>query len=66
MGTRYFDELAKRHITFMETWGNKIGIGRYYKRRLSKARRRYAKDLIKFGRGKEPTGLESEINWRGW
>lgn len=66
MGTRYFDELEKRHITFMETWGNKRGHGRYYKHRLSKARRRYAKDLIKFGRGKEPTGLESEINWRGW
>jgi len=47
-------------------WGNKRGIGREWKRRLGKARRRYTKDLLAGRRGKEPIGLESTIGWRTW
>jgi hypothetical protein len=66
MGRRYFDEYKPAWVTFSETWGNVPHIGRWYKRRLSKARRRYVRDLLRFGRAKEPTGIESEVNWKGW
>lgn len=65
MGRRYFKKLPW-YVSFTQTWGNKRGMGRFWKRQLSKARRRYAKNLLKYGRGKEPVGLESEVNWKGW
>lgn len=40
--------------------------GRFWKRQLSKARRRYARQLIRFGRGKEPTWYERECNYKTW
>lgn len=43
-----------------------VGVGRYWKRQLAKARRRYIKALLRGDRGKEPTHLESEVNWRTW
>ena len=46
-------------------WQNKRGFGSYLKRCLAKARRRYARDRLRGLRGKEPTTLESEVNWRG-
>lgn len=51
--------------SFSETW-NSRGEGRYWKRQLSKARRRFSKMLIYFGKGKSPSHYESEVNWRGW
>jgi hypothetical protein len=48
------------------TWRNKRGYGRWFKRRLSKARRAAAKGTL---RGIHPrrslTRIESEVNWRG-
>ena len=41
-------------------------VGRYWKRQLSKARRRFAKQVLRHGRGKEPTRYESECNWKTW
>lgn len=51
---------------FTHTWGNSAGRGRYIKRQLSKARRRFWKSLVRFGRGKSPSNYESETNWKGW
>ena len=46
------------------TW--KAHTGRYYKRQLSKSRRRYIKQLLRTGRpAKESTHWESECNWKG-
>lgn len=45
-------------------WPEKLG--KWAKKRLSKARRKYAKDLLKHGKGKEPTGIESETNFKYW
>lgn len=47
-----------------DTWRNKPGLGRWWKRQLSKARRRYVKQVVNLGRGHEPTGYESEVNWK--
>jgi len=66
MGNRFLDERLKGYISFTQTWGNKEGIGRYWKRILSKARRRYAKAELRGERGKEPVGLESTVNWKSW
>jgi len=41
-------------------------IGRYWKRQLSKARRRFAKQMLLWGRGKEPLHYERECNWKTW
>lgn len=49
-------------ITITQTWGSKSGNGRYWKRRLSKARRRYWKDTHKRGL----MSIESTCNWKGW
>lgn len=40
--------------------------GRYWKRLLSKARRKYAKMLLRFGRGKDTTDKESIVNYKTW
>jgi hypothetical protein len=42
------------------------GTGRWWKRKLSKARRRYAKMTLQGIRYKEPNGIESEVNWKTW
>ena len=41
-------------------------MGRFWKRCLSKARRRYIKSVLMFGRGKETTGYETECNYKNW
>jgi hypothetical protein len=66
MGNRLLH--VPHYVTFSEIWsmGNHSGIGRFWKRRLSKARRRYIRDLLRLGRGKEPAGLESVVNWKDW
>jgi len=66
MGERYFNTYKPSHVSFTQTWGNKPRLGRWFKRRLSKARRRYIKQLLWYGRGKEPTSIESEVSWKGW
>lgn len=42
------------------------GTGRYVKRQLGKARRRYIKAILHgVPRPKEPTNYERECNWKG-
>jgi len=53
--------------SWSRAWGwPGIGTGREWKRRLSKARRRFIKMRLRGFRDKEPIGLESEINWKTW
>jgi len=54
-----------RYSHWFHCWAGP-GIGKFWKRRLNKARRKYIKNLIWFGRGKEPVSKESKINWRNW
>ena len=49
-----------------DVWVDHRGIGKWYKRRLSRAERRFAKAQLKGLKGKEPSGLRGEVNWRGW
>lgn len=60
------DRPAPPHVTFTEMWSNTPGMGKWYKRQLSKARRRYIKFTLLGIRVKEPTGWESEVNWKAW
>jgi hypothetical protein len=46
-------------------WGNVPGLGKWYKRQLHKARRRYIRAELRGHRGKSPASWESEVNWRG-
>jgi len=41
-------------------------VGRYWKRQLSKARRRHIKLTLRGIRAKEPTHYESEVNYKTW
>lgn len=65
MGRRYWNNRAPEYVSFSECWPG-VGTGRYWKRKLSKARRKYHKMVIRYGRGREPTWLESEVNWKTW
>ena len=54
------------YLTFSQTWGNRKS-GRYWKRALSKARRRAWKHELMTGKPyNKIVGLESEVNFRGW
>ena len=66
MGKRFFNERGEWYVSFSEKWSGKPGNGRYMKRSLSKARRRYAKCKLRGISAKEPTGLESLVNYKGW
>lgn len=67
MGNRFLDErIDKAHGKWTHTWGNIPGKGRFWKRCLWKARRRYAKQLLRHGRGNEPVHYESTVNWKDW
>lgn len=68
MGRRewYKKRQGRSWLGFTRMWPNSPGFGRWMKRRLSKARRRYIKSVLRTGRGKEPTRIESEVNWKGW
>jgi len=63
------DTIRFRHghvPSFSEVWPG-VGTGRYWKRRLSKARRRAWKQGRVVGnpyRGQ--LGVEGEVNWRTW
>lgn len=65
MGNRFYMDRKPTWDYMAWVWSYKSGHGRWCKRRLSKARRRYAKQMIRFGRGKEPTGIESYVNYKG-
>ena len=53
MGNRFYNEiLRKAHVRFTQTWGNVPGNGRYWKRQLSKARRRYVKQMLRYDAAK--------------
>jgi hypothetical protein len=65
MGIRYWNSRAPEYVSFSERWPN-VGVGRYWKRRLSKGRRKYSKMILQHGRGKEPTYLESMVHMRTW
>ena len=65
MGNRYISELPG-YVRITQTWGNKAGLGRWWKRLLSKARRRAARAEINGKRARGLAGKESEVNWRGW
>lgn len=52
------------YVSFTETWGDSGG--KWTKRQLSKARRRYIKAILLGHLAKEPTGWESTVNWRSW
>ena len=47
-----------------DAWRNRVGVGRWWKRALAKARRRHIKQVVRGERGKEPTGYESWVNWK--
>lgn len=61
MGRRYFTDTLPDYLNFTATWGRKPGNGRWMKRRLSKARRRW-----KDNHHRGLLHAESECNWRGW
>jgi len=42
------------------------GQGRFWKRQLSKARRRAWKYEVRTGKPLNITSIESEVNWKGW
>jgi hypothetical protein len=47
MGNRFFNERGGDHVSFSEKWPG-VGIGRFWKRQLSKARRRHVKAELIF------------------
>ena len=62
MGNRFVIERMERaHANCFDMWIHPH-IGRYYKRKLSKARRRAWKEKS----DKHLTNWESECNWKGW
>lgn len=65
MGNRFFNERGGSHVSFSQKWGT-VGEGRYWKRRLSKARRRQIKMELRGHPSKEPTGLEARVNYKNW
>jgi hypothetical protein len=72
MGNRFMRERTQDyHIRFTKTWGNNPGVGKFYKRRMHKSRRRAWKQGRwerdeKFSGYRGQTGDEGECNWRGW
>ena len=69
MGTRAWLETKERYpwLKRSDRWPKK-GLGRYWKRRLSKARRKYAKAVLTQTTPHERglADLESTVSWRSW
>ena len=72
MGNRFIeDRLNKAQASFSEMWSSEHE-GRFWKRKLSKARRRAGKRLCRYGEDNlEKTerglsGIESTCNWKNW
>jgi hypothetical protein len=58
---RHNGRLLPGWVSFTRVWGSR-GAGRWWKRRLSKARRRAWRDTHKRGL----SGVESTVNWKDW
>lgn len=65
MGNRFFNERIPEGKRFCDLWG-KPGNGRYWKRKLSKARRKAAKQRLQGNRARDPVALESTVNYKTW
>lgn len=64
MGTRFeLDRMEKAHVPCYRLW-HRAGEGRFWKRQLSKARRRAWKQ--KGIEGRENNCYESECHYKGW
>jgi hypothetical protein len=72
MGRRFVEQrMEKAHVNFSALW-MRSGNGRFWKRKLSKARRRAAKRLCRYGEddlSKVERGLpqiERICHWKNW
>lgn len=67
MGARFVqNRLDEAEVTFSEIWG-KPKVGRFIKRKLSKARRRQWRAEVRGERHPRTSEhWESECNWKGW
>lgn len=65
MGRRFFCNRAPDYVSFSQKWP-RAGSGRWRKRQLSKARRRYGRLTAKGHRARLPVHIESEVNYKGW
>ena len=72
MGNRFIEQrLANAHVSFSEIW-MRPHVGRFWKRKLSKARRRAARRLCKYGEDdlakveRGLSGIEQTCNWKNW
>jgi len=72
MGNRFVeDRLARAGISFSEMWASEHE-GRFWKRKLSKARRRAGKRLCRYGEDdlrkveRGLVGIEGTANWKNW
>jgi len=69
-----YERRLPEHVHFTQTWGNKPGLGRYWKREMHQARRRYWREMIRRGywcgtvapHPRTPARYEREVNWRTW
>ena len=69
MGRRYIDQILVKYPWLGPTslWGNKSKRGRWYKRRLAKARRKYARAILRGEVHPRPTTTwESEVDYRNF
>ncbi len=65
MSKRFFAERIPPYKQFYHLW-HKPGSGRFHKRRLNKAWRRYYRLKDRGLRARMPVHLISEVNMRGW
>jgi len=68
MGKRFVNDKlkAKPYLSFTQLWPNEH-VGRWCKRQLSKARRRYARALLNGDRHpRSSVYWECECNWKTW
>ena len=70
MSNRYFSQLPP-HVTLWQTWGNKSGWGRFWKRKLNRARRQFGRAYCREGERayQHMQGLpmlESEVRYKLW
>jgi len=72
MGRRFVEQrMEKAHVNFSALW-MRSGNGRFWKRKLSKARRRVAKRLCRYGEDdlrkveRGLPGIEQTCNWKNW
>jgi hypothetical protein len=69
-----YERTLPDHVRFYDTWGNKPGLGTYWKRKMHKARRRYWREMIDRGfwldhiepHPRRGLHYESMVSWRTW